>query len=105
MSTIYRKPDQIIQPYQFGHTSRKSTCLWLNGLPLLHPTKIVEPDIYICKNGKTFSRDYMVTLQAGKDRGHLRSKTYPGIAYGMAAQWNEESIERYKMLNKNLFTL
>jgi len=88
MSTKYRKPDQIIQPYWFGDQARKSTCLWLKGLDKLKPTKMVEPDLYICKNGKTFSRDYMVALSAGKNRGHLRSKTYPGIASAMANQWS-----------------
>ena len=87
MSTIWRKPDQIIQPYQFGHTSRKTTCLWLKDLPPLQPTNIVEPELYICKNGKTFSKDYMVALKAGEKRGHLRSKTYQGIADAMAQQW------------------
>jgi hypothetical protein len=97
MSTIYRKPDQIIQPYYFGDNSRKTTCLWLYDLPkliyseennLFDEKTSVKPDIYTCKNGKTFSRDYMVTLSAGKNRGHLRSKTYPGIANAMATQWN-----------------
>jgi site-specific DNA-cytosine methylase len=87
MSTLYRKPDCIIQPWQFGSKSRKTTCLWLKGLPPLFPTEIVTPDIYTCKNGKTFSRDYMVSLAAGKNRGHLRSKTFPGIAKAMAEQW------------------
>jgi hypothetical protein len=87
MSSLYRKPDCIIQPWQFGHKARKTTCLWLKNLPPLFPTQIVEPDIYTCKNGKTFSRDYMVALKAGENRGHLRSKTYQGIAEQMAAQW------------------
>ena len=87
MSTKWRPPDQIIQPYQFGDKSRKTTCLWLKNLPKLSPTNIVEPDIYVCKNGKTFSKDYMVALRAGKNRGHLRSKTYQGIANAMAEQW------------------
>jgi hypothetical protein len=97
MSSIYREPDQIIQPYYFGDRSRKATCLWTKNLPLLLHTKErdlfnkeithVEPDLYICKNGKTFSRDYIVSLSAGKDRGHLRSKTFPGIAKAMAEQW------------------
>jgi len=87
MSKKYRKPDQIIQPYEFGDPSRKATCLWLEWLPKLVPTKIVEPDLYTCSNGKTFSRDYMVSLSAGDDRGKLRSKTYPGIAQAMADQW------------------
>ena len=89
MSTVYRKPDCIIQPWQFGDKSRKTTCLWLKGLPPLLPTQIVSPDIYTCKNGKTFSKDYMVALSAGENRGHLRSKTYPGIAKAMAEQWSE----------------
>jgi len=87
MSTKYRKPNQIIQPYEYGHTARKSTCLWTFNLPSLKPTKIVEPDIYTCKNGKTFSRDYMVALRAGEKRGQIRSKTYQGIADAMAEQW------------------
>jgi hypothetical protein len=89
MSTIYRKPDCIIQPWYFGDKSRKTTCLWLHNLPPLFPTQIVKPDIYTCKNGKTFSRDYMVALSAGKNRGHLRSKTFPGIAKAMANQWGD----------------
>ena len=98
MSTLYRKPDQIIQPYYFGDNSRKTTCLWLKNMtklqyslkPDLFSDKTsVKPDIYTCKNGKTFSRDYMVSLSAGKNRGHLRSKTYPGIALAMATQWSK----------------
>ena len=87
MSTKHRKPDQIIQPYEFGDPSRKATCLWLKGLPKLIPTNIVEPDLYVCKNGKIFSRDYMAALSKGENRGHLRSKTYPGIAKAMANQY------------------
>mgnify|MGYP003587670195 FL=1 len=93
MSRLYRKPDCIIQPYEFGDPSRKTTCLWLHGLPPLLPTQMVAPDIYTCKNGKTFSRDYMVALKAGENRGHLRSKTYPGIASAMATQWSEKVME------------
>ena len=93
MSRLYRKPDCIIQPYEFGDPSRKTTCLWLHGLPPLLPTQMVAPDIYTCKNGKTFSRDYMVALKAGENRGHLRSKTYPGIASAIATQWSEKVME------------
>ena len=52
MSTEYKKPTQIIQPYQFGHTERKATCLWLKGLPMLEPTNIIEPDIIKHKSGR-----------------------------------------------------
>lgn len=83
------KKTQTIQPYEHGDKSRKTTWLWLKGLPNLMPTNIVEPIIYTCKNGKTFSKDYMVALSAGKDRGKLRSKTYPGIAKAMATQWGK----------------
>lgn len=76
MSTKYRKPEQIIQPWQFGHGETKATCLWLNNLPLLRPTKIVE------------GRDQRIwKLPPSKDRAKLRSKTYTGIANAMAEQW------------------
>lgn len=89
MSSKFRKPDQIIQPYFFGDQSRKTTCLWLKGLnPLTHKQEdYVVPELYVCKNGKTFSKDYMVALKADENRGKLRSKTYPGIARAMATQW------------------
>ena len=81
-------PTQTIQPYEYGHPSRKKTCLWLKGLPTLVPTKIVEPKIkeYICKNGKIarFSDDYG---SGNKTAGTRRSKTYEGIAQAMAEQW------------------
>ena len=76
MSTCYRKPDQIIQPWQYGHGETKSTCLWLRGLPMLLPTDIVE------------EREQRVWKMApSPDRAKLRSKTYPGIAKAMAEQW------------------
>lgn len=76
MSTVYRKPDQIIQPWQFGHGETKATCLWLKGLPKLTPTKIVE------------GREQRVwKMPPSKDRGHKRSETYEGIAKAMAHQW------------------
>ena len=90
MSTHYRKPDQIIQPYQFGHPSKKSTCLWLNGLSLLVPTNIVEPKIITLANGKKFSEDYMKNVKRSKagESSVARSKTYSGIAEAMASQWS-----------------
>jgi len=88
MSRLYRKPDQIIQPYQFGHTERKSTCLWLFEVPNLEPTKIVVPDIIRHKSGKTDSRLHYETLKLPREeRGRLRSRTFVGIAEAMAMQW------------------
>lgn len=78
MSTLYRKPDQIIQPWQFGHGETKATCLWLKGLPLLEPTEIVE------------GRENRIhKMPPSKDRGKLRSATYQGIADAMGAQWGQ----------------
>lgn len=84
MSSKYRKPDQIIQPYWFGDKARKKTCLWLKSLPKLEPTNLVEPDIKVFPNGKTFSADYG---SGNKGHGHRRSLTYLGIAKAMADQW------------------
>lgn len=76
MSTQYRKPDQIIQPWQFGHGETKATCLWLKGLPNLIPTNIVD------------GREQRIWKMApGKDRAKERSKTFAGIAKAMAQQW------------------
>lgn len=88
MSRLYEKPTQIIQPYQYGHTERKSTCLWIAGLPKLEPTKIVEPDIITHKSGKTDSRLHFETLKLPKEeRRKARSKTFTGIAKAMSEQW------------------
>lgn len=85
-----KKPSQIIQPYEYGHPSKKSTCLWLKGLQPLQPTEIVEPNLikYQCKNGKvaTFSKDYVRGFENGQ-RAKARSKTFPGFAKAMAEQW------------------
>ena len=99
MSNIYKKPTQIIQPYEFGHPTKKSTCLWLKGLPSLKPTNVVEPESieYHCKSGKT-ARFGKGIGQAVSENGKkyafndpmtakLRSKTFPGIAKAMAEQW------------------
>ena len=86
------KQSQIIQPYEYGHEAKKSTCLWLKGLPLLKPTKIVEPDLisYTCKSGKkvTFSRHMVQGFENG-ERAKSRSKTFEGIAEAMAEQWGD----------------
>jgi hypothetical protein len=89
MSRIYRKPDQIIQPYQFGHDESKKTCLWLKGLPLLKPTNIVEPYIIKHKSGRTDSRWHFESLKLPPhERMKFRSKTFAGIASAMSNQWS-----------------
>lgn len=88
LSTAYRKPDQIIQPYQFGHPQMKSTCLWLKNLPKLVPTKIVEKEYIILKNGKQYPKwSYDTFLLPKNIRWKERSKTFQGIADAMAEQW------------------
>jgi len=88
MSTRWRKPDQIIQPYQFGHEEKKTTCLWLKGLPALEHTNIVEPKLHQIKNGKYEPKWHMDTMHLpAKERSKARSKTFPGIAQAMATQW------------------
>jgi len=88
ISTQIRKPDQIIQPWMFGHDASKATCLWLKNLPLLIPTKTIEARIV---NGK---RRWANQTDSGQnklgpspDRWKIRSATFPGIADAMAAQW------------------
>jgi hypothetical protein len=76
MSRFYRKPDQIIQPWQFGHGETKATCLWLKNLPKLHPTNIVDG-----RHGRVWREP------PGPDRWKNRSRTYTGIADSMAQQW------------------
>jgi site-specific DNA-cytosine methylase len=89
ISSRIRKPDQIIQPYQFGHDASKKTCLWLKGLPLLKPTQMVEPRIVGGKQRWGNQTDSgQNKLPPSKDRWKLRSKTYEGIADAMAAQWS-----------------
>jgi hypothetical protein len=76
ISTAIRKPDQIVQPWQFGHGETKATCLWLKGLPKLVPTQVVD--------GRE-ARIHM--MSPGPDRWKERSRTYQGIADAMASQW------------------
>ena len=88
ISSRIRKPDQIIQPHQFGHDASKKTCLWLKNLPLLKPTQLVEPRIVDGKPRWANQTDSgQNKLPPSKDRWRLRSKTYQGIADAMAAQW------------------
>jgi len=87
ISTKIRKPDQIIQPFQYGHDVSKKTCLWLKNLPNLKPTKIVQPDIVLV-NGKKMSRMHYESFKLpSKERSKVRSKFYEGIAKAMAYQW------------------
>lgn len=76
MSSRFRKPDQVLQPWMFGHGETKATCLWLRGLPKLVPTDVVE--------GR---EQRLHKLPPSPDRWKLRSKTYTGIAEAMASQW------------------
>ena len=89
MSTAYRKPDQIVQPYMFGDAARKSTCLWLKGLKPLKATNIVKPEIITYKSGKgTDSPWHMNTMKLPpNERSKARSKTFEGVAKAMAEQW------------------
>jgi site-specific DNA-cytosine methylase len=76
MSSLWRKPDQVIQPYQFGHGETKATCLWLKRLPKLIPTNIVE------------GREHRIhRMPPSPDRWKERSRTFQGIADAMAQQW------------------
>lgn len=102
MSTRYRKPDQIIQPYQFGHPYTKQTCLWLKGLPKLIPTNIIEEPTngwlnkHITKNGRYSGyggkwgcrKDGKWLKYGDPEVKKTRSKTFPGIAEAMATQWS-----------------
>lgn len=80
MSSLWRKPDQVIQPWQFGHGETKATCLWLKGLPRLTPTQIVE------------GREARVhRMPPSPERWKERSRTFTGIAAAMASQWGREA--------------
>ena len=98
MGTAYRKADQAIQPYEYGHPTKKTTCLWLKNLPKLKPTNVVEPEMeeYICSNGKLkkFGKGIGEAVANGKILAwndpmtkKIRSKTFQGIADAMADQW------------------
>ena len=86
ISSQIRKPDQIIQPWQFGHEATKTTCLWLKGLPHLVPTDIVGKGArHVTKSGKSLPTWY--NLPPSPNRWKIRSATFQGIADAMAAQW------------------
>ena len=97
MSSLYRKPDQIIQPWQFGHGETKATCLWLKGLPKLTPTNIVE------------GREARVhRMPPGPDRWKERSRTFSGIAEAIADQYalfacnNSEYVRKYGLCQQTI---
>jgi hypothetical protein len=97
MSSEYRKPDQIIQPWQFGHDASKKTCLWLHRLPTLRPTSEISPRLVAGKKrwanqddaGQNVVRDENGDIVGWNDKRiwKIRSRTYQGIADAMAAQW------------------
>lgn len=89
MSSVWRRPDQIIQPYEFGEPFSKRTCLWLKNLPPLISTNIVEKGEQVkCKNGKSKAKWFADTYKLPpKKRSAVRSKTFLGIAKAMASQW------------------
>ena len=86
MSTVFQKPDQIIQPYFFGDAHSKKTCLWLKGLPPLMTKIIDEPEFTTFKSGKRMPKWYCDAGRKG-NRAGIRSKTFQGIADAMADQW------------------
>lgn len=87
ISSYIRKPDQIIQPYQFGHEATKTTCLWLKGLPPLQYTDVVSKgERHVTKSGKSLPKWY--NLPPSPTRWKERSRTFPGIARAMADQWS-----------------
>jgi len=84
MSSLWRKPDQVIQPWMFGHMEQKATCLWLKGLRTLTPTNNVKEEMMKLPRNQ---RERLHFLPPSQDRWKLRSQTYQGIADAMAMQW------------------
>jgi len=91
ISSIWRKPDQIIHPWMFGHLEQKTTCLWLKGLqPLAETNNVRKQMMELPRN----ERERLHYLPPSKDRAKLRSKTFPGIARAMAEQWAGQNAEQ-----------
>jgi len=129
MSRLWRRPDQIIQPYEYGHPESKKTCLWLKGLPKLVPTKIMQPvwmknsdgTDYKDRKGKRYSPTHFLTgrnqvarwenqtasgqnrLPPSADRAKIRSRTYEGIAKAMADQWSNLPPGDLNLIEQGLF--
>lgn len=97
MNTVYRKPDQIVQPYFFGDRASKATCLWLKNLNPLRPTNIVDKGEYIqFGSGKKIAKwysDALTKTKTAEERRKLRSKTFPGFAEAIAKQWAKEVLD------------
>ena len=101
MSNRYRKPDQVVQPYYFGDSASKSTCLWLKNLSPLKPTNMVDKGEFVeLSSGKRLPKWYSDALTKAKtaeERRTIRSKTFPGFAKAIAQQWSKEVLK-----NENL---
>ena len=100
ISTYIRKPSQIINPWQFGHTEQKKTCLWLKNLPLLKEDNNVYSQMMALPKQQ---RERLHYLPPSKDRWKLRSKTYSGIAQAMANQWGNSNKINYNLEQLDLF--
>lgn len=100
MNTRWRKPDQIVQPWQFGDSASKKTCIWLKNLPLLQETEVVDPGEYIeFDSGRRLAKWYsdgLTKTKTAEERRIWRSKTFPGFARAIAEQWSEV------LINENL---
>jgi hypothetical protein len=100
MSTLWRQPDQIINPWQFGHPEQKKTCLWLKGLPSIMETQNVYAAMMELPKKE---RERLHYLSPSEDRGKLRSATFPGIAQAMAQQWGavDPGCEQYDLFARS----
>jgi hypothetical protein len=97
MSRIWRKPNQMIQPFEYGHVEPKLTCLWLQGLPRLKPTKIVKPEYTYISGGKKRMGTWYIKAnyaETSAERSNIRSQTFEGVANAMALQWGAHLTKR-----------
>lgn len=96
MSSCFQKPDQYVHPYMFGDPHSKKTGLWLRGLPNLVPTDIVEPEMYTYADGRKDPIWHVESMgMEPEERRKYRSRTFPGFANQMAAQWGDYLIQKY----------
>ena len=101
ISSAIRPPDQIIQPWEFGDSFQKTTCLWLKNLPKLKPTKVVDKgEFYISPSGKKLPAWY---AKMGSGKGKERSKSFPGICDAIGRQWGDETNLPTPVEQLNLF--